>query len=120
MTDKNPWRFAKEGDILFSSIPFLTWKEQVHIAKKDYKTSQAIYTLTFSNDEKGENMKKYVYEYLMNNKNNVLKDAKSLSDGFKVSKLKIDEFNLMNNIWFIEEEKKAFRMIKIKESYWYL
>jgi len=59
--------------------------------------------LSFEDEEK----KKCIYNYLKENKNNVLEDIKSLSDGFKTSKLEITEFNLMNNVYFAKEEKNT-------------
>lgn len=100
--DKKPWRLAKKGDLLFPKLAASNWKEQIRIANKDFKVSSAIYTLTFY-DEK---TKEYVCKCLKENKNDILKDIKSLSDGFKISKLEITEFNLMNNIYFAKEENK--------------
>jgi len=65
--------------------------------------------LTFNDKKLG----KYVCDYLKENKNGILKDIKSLSDGFKISKIEISEFNLMNNILFVKEEEKNIQNNKM-------
>jgi len=100
--EKKSWRLAKKGDLLFPKLAASNWKKQIRVANKDFKVSSAIYTLTFDN----EKLRNHVSDYLKRNKNNILKDIKSLSDGFKISKIEITEFNLMNNILFVKEEEK--------------
>ena len=57
--------------------------------------------------DEDEEKKKCIYNYLKENKNNVLEDIKSLSDGFKTSKLEITEFNLKISEFNLNNNSKS-------------
>ncbi|CAJ0842966.1 13690_t:CDS:2 [Entrophospora sp. SA101] len=87
---KTSYRIAKKGDILISSLT--PSKQKVVLVEKDYKVSKAIHVLSFQNPTH----RKYIYEYLLENRNNIFEVFNSLLDGFKITYSKITKITYMD------------------------
>lgn len=96
---KSGWSICEEGDLLISSLAGTAKKWKFTIAEKSAKITDAVHILRFKNKKKRD----FIFEYLMENRNNVFSDMQALLDGFKITYAKISEYNLMNNIIFEEK-----------------